>query len=125
MVTCTLVTSLCVHFVTICHLAHVLTFPFSLCPRAVEQSLADTRDAAQMMGMSSVTFFTDPLNPHERKRNGRTPVGLKNLGNTCWFSVVVQVMTTAALRREGRESSFYLISVVSHIIYALIIGPSL
>ena len=47
-----------------------------------------------MMGMSSTTFFTDPLNPHERKRHGKTPVGLKNLGNTCWFSVVVQVRAT-------------------------------
>ena len=124
MVTCTLVTSVCVHFVTISHFVHVLPFPFSLCPRAVEQSLADTRDAAQMMGMSSITFFTDPLNPHERKRNGRTPVGLKNLGNTCWFSVVVQVMTTA-LRREAGESRLYLISAVSHIICALIIDQSL
>ena len=64
----------------------------------MEQSLAETREAAQMMGMSSVTFFTDPLNPHERKRRGKTPVGLKNLGNTCWFSVVVQVKDDATLR---------------------------
>ena len=69
--------------------------------RAVEQSLADTREAAQMMGMSSTTFFTDPLNPHERKRLGRTPVGLKNLGNTCWFSVVVQVRATLHGRGGG------------------------
>jgi len=36
-------------------------------------------------------WFVDPLNPHERKRNGRRPVGLKNVGNTCWFSAVIQV----------------------------------
>jgi ubiquitin C-terminal hydrolase len=36
-------------------------------------------------------LFTDPLNPHERIRQGDTPVGLKNVGNTCWFSAVIQV----------------------------------
>jgi len=36
-------------------------------------------------------WFVDPLNPHERKRTGRWPVGLKNVGNTCWFSAVIQV----------------------------------
>lgn len=82
--------SFCVHFVWIL-CACVNTLSLITLPRAVEQSLADTREAAQMMGMSSVTFFTDPLNPHERQRHGKTPVGLKNLGNTCWFSVVVQV----------------------------------
>ena len=33
----------------------------------------------------------DPLNPHERKRSGEIPVGFKNIGNTCWFSSVIQV----------------------------------
>ena len=36
-------------------------------------------------------WFVDPLNPHERKRKEDWPVGLKNVGNTCWFSAVIQV----------------------------------
>ena len=35
-------------------------------------------------------IWEDPLNPHERERDGFWPVGLKNVGNTCWFSAVVQ-----------------------------------
>eukprot|EP00096_Caligus_rogercresseyi_P008978 TRINITY_DN2961_c0_g1_i1.p1 TRINITY_DN2961_c0_g1~~TRINITY_DN2961_c0_g1_i1.p1 ORF type:complete len:978 (+),score=374.96 TRINITY_DN2961_c0_g1_i1:116-2935(+) len=34
--------------------------------------------------------WEDPLNPHDRKRNGVWPVGLKNVGQTCWFSAVIQ-----------------------------------
>ncbi|XP_068096892.1 ubiquitin carboxyl-terminal hydrolase 28 isoform X2 [Hyperolius riggenbachi] len=29
-------------------------------------------------------------NPNERRRNDDWPVGLKNIGNTCWFSAVIQ-----------------------------------
>ena len=43
------------------------------------------------MGMPVASVFVDPLNPHERKRERDMPVGLKNIGNTCWFSAVIQV----------------------------------
>ncbi|XP_067826999.1 ubiquitin carboxyl-terminal hydrolase 28 isoform X2 [Heptranchias perlo] len=32
----------------------------------------------------------DSPNPHDRKREDKWPVGLKNVGNTCWFSAVIQ-----------------------------------
>ncbi|XP_060703042.1 ubiquitin carboxyl-terminal hydrolase 28 isoform X2 [Hemiscyllium ocellatum] len=32
----------------------------------------------------------DSPNPHDRKREDNWPVGLKNVGNTCWFSAVIQ-----------------------------------
>ncbi|KAJ8414630.1 hypothetical protein AAFF_G00038320 [Aldrovandia affinis] len=34
--------------------------------------------------------WSDSPNPHERKRQDACPVGLKNVGNTCWFSAVIQ-----------------------------------
>jgi len=32
----------------------------------------------------------DSQNPHDRQREGDWPVGLKNVGQTCWFSAVIQ-----------------------------------
>jgi len=32
----------------------------------------------------------DSQNPHDRQRDGQWPVGLKNVGQTCWFSAVIQ-----------------------------------
>ncbi|XP_075695856.1 ubiquitin carboxyl-terminal hydrolase 28 isoform X2 [Rhinoderma darwinii] len=32
----------------------------------------------------------DVPNPNDLRRNGDWPVGLKNIGNTCWFSAVIQ-----------------------------------
>jgi ubiquitin carboxyl-terminal hydrolase 25/28 len=58
--------------------------------RALEESLAANREMAQRGRVDSWMLFTDPLNPHERIRQGDTPVGLKNVGNTCWFSAVIQ-----------------------------------
>ena len=43
------------------------------------------------MSKPVLALFQDPKNPHKRKRVGNTPVGLKNIGNTCWFSAVIQV----------------------------------
>uniref|UniRef100_A0A8C1ZH20 Ubiquitin carboxyl-terminal hydrolase n=1 Tax=Cyprinus carpio TaxID=7962 RepID=A0A8C1ZH20_CYPCA len=34
--------------------------------------------------------WSDSPNPHDRKRQDNCPVGLKNVGNTCWFSAVIQ-----------------------------------
>ena len=43
------------------------------------------------MSKPVLALFQDPKNPHKRRRVGQTPVGLKNIGNTCWFSAVIQV----------------------------------
>lgn len=57
--------------------------------RALEASLADNQSNMKRLGMSYTSY--EPLNPHERKREGLAPVGLKNIGNTCWFASVIQV----------------------------------
>lgn len=58
--------------------------------KAVEESLAESKQAAHLMGFTSTSYFTDPLNPHEKRRQEQLPVGIKNLGNTCWFNVAIQ-----------------------------------
>ncbi|EDO33614.1 predicted protein [Nematostella vectensis] len=49
-------------------------------------------------------MFVDPVNPYDRKRVEGTPVGFKNVGNTCWFSAVIQVL------RRGNSSSITILA---------------
>lgn len=60
--------------------------------RALEASLKETSSKSSGGVLGSSSWFTrDPSNPHERKRlSSDAPVGLKNVGNTCWFAAVVQ-----------------------------------
>ncbi|XP_077483445.1 ubiquitin carboxyl-terminal hydrolase 25-like isoform X2 [Amblyomma americanum] len=51
--------------------------------RALEQSLGGKRKRG-------ADAWLDPANPYERRRQGDWPVGIKNVGNTCWFSAVIQ-----------------------------------
>ena len=56
--------------------------------RALEASLAEHTGGYGKRRKDG--SWADPLNPHDRERNGIWPVGLKNVGQTCWFSAVIQ-----------------------------------
>ncbi|CAI9737234.1 ubiquitin carboxyl-terminal hydrolase 25 isoform X4 [Octopus vulgaris] len=56
--------------------------------RVLEASLAESKSGTKRK--RSDLWFVDPLNPHLRERENWCPVGLKNVGNTCWFSALIQ-----------------------------------
>ncbi|XP_067084770.1 ubiquitin carboxyl-terminal hydrolase 25 isoform X3 [Osmerus mordax] len=55
--------------------------------RVLEASIAENKASLKR---THTEAWSDSPNPHDRKRTDNCPVGLKNVGNTCWFSAVIQ-----------------------------------
>ncbi|KAM8770170.1 LOW QUALITY PROTEIN: ubiquitin carboxyl-terminal hydrolase 25 [Rhynchonycteris naso] len=55
--------------------------------RVLEASIAENKACLKR---TPTEVWRDSRNPYDRKRQDRSPVGLKNVGNTCWFSAVIQ-----------------------------------
>uniref|UniRef100_A0A673N976 Ubiquitin carboxyl-terminal hydrolase 25 n=1 Tax=Sinocyclocheilus rhinocerous TaxID=307959 RepID=A0A673N976_9TELE len=53
----------------------------------LEASIAENKASLKR---THTEVWSDSPNPHDRKRQENCPVGLKNVGNTCWFSAVIQ-----------------------------------
>uniref|UniRef100_A0A8C0HPI7 Ubiquitin carboxyl-terminal hydrolase n=1 Tax=Buteo japonicus TaxID=224669 RepID=A0A8C0HPI7_9AVES len=58
----------------------------SSCP-VLEASIAENKASLKR---THPEVWSDSPNPYDRKRQDNCPVGLKNVGNTCWFSAVIQ-----------------------------------
>lgn len=57
--------------------------------RVLEASIAENKASLKR---THPEVWSDSPNPYDRKRQDNCPVGLKNVGNTCWFSAVIQVI---------------------------------
>uniref|UniRef100_A0A8B9VZM1 ubiquitinyl hydrolase 1 n=1 Tax=Bos mutus grunniens TaxID=30521 RepID=A0A8B9VZM1_BOSMU len=55
--------------------------------RVLEASIAENKACLKR---TPTEIWRDSRNPYDRKRQDKAPVGLKNVGNTCWFSAVIQ-----------------------------------
>ncbi|KAM7181856.1 ubiquitin carboxyl-terminal hydrolase 25 isoform 5-T6 [Macrochelys suwanniensis] len=55
--------------------------------RVLEASIAENKASLKR---THPEVWSDSPNPYDRKRQDSCPVGLKNVGNTCWFSAVIQ-----------------------------------
>ncbi|NXO31011.1 UBP25 hydrolase, partial [Cisticola juncidis] len=55
--------------------------------RVLEASIAENKASLKR---THPEVWSDSPNPYDRKRQDNCPVGLKNVGNTCWFSAVIQ-----------------------------------
>ena len=68
---------------------YVFQHAYLLLYRALEASIQDNKRHGYPSRLA------DPLNPNDRRRVPDHGVGLKNIGNTCWFSAVIQVRYTS------------------------------
>lgn len=68
--------------------------------RVLEASLAENKSGLKRKRGDPWVRFVDPVNPYERQRLDGCPVGLKNVGNTCWFSAVIQVCISICYYRH-------------------------
>uniref|UniRef100_A0A8C5TCR5 Ubiquitin carboxyl-terminal hydrolase n=1 Tax=Malurus cyaneus samueli TaxID=2593467 RepID=A0A8C5TCR5_9PASS len=76
----------CFFFLGVC--VFFLTFFPSFCSqRVLEASIAENKASLKR---THPEVWSDSPNPYDRKRQDNCPVGLKNVGNTCWFSAVIQ-----------------------------------
>ncbi|XP_054830935.1 ubiquitin carboxyl-terminal hydrolase 25 isoform X3 [Eublepharis macularius] len=55
--------------------------------RVLEASIAENKASLKR---THPEVWSDSPNPYDRQRQDNCPVGLKNVGNTCWFSAVIQ-----------------------------------
>ncbi|XP_073441396.1 ubiquitin carboxyl-terminal hydrolase 28 [Dendrobates tinctorius] len=55
--------------------------------RSIELSILDNKNRSKR---KRCEVWGDVPNPNDMRRRGDWPVGLKNIGNTCWFSAVIQ-----------------------------------
>lgn len=72
------------------------------CLRVLEASIAENKACLKR---TPTEIWRDSRNPYDRKRQDKAPVGLKNVGNTCWFSAVIQVRIFTKILLGGHDSS--------------------
>ncbi|VDK45283.1 unnamed protein product [Anisakis simplex] len=60
--------------------------------KAYSSTCLENREEQDNIPGFSPIAQSDPENPHERRRYELAPVGLKNMGNSCWFNVVSQTL---------------------------------
>ncbi len=93
--------------------------------RVLEASLIESRGGNKRKRGNIWQSFIDPENPHERKRKEGLPVGLKNVGNTCWFSAVIQVnwnMAKFFLHHINALNTLKNFSLSHNFFYLLLLG---
>uniref|UniRef100_A0A803Y2P6 Ubiquitin carboxyl-terminal hydrolase n=1 Tax=Meleagris gallopavo TaxID=9103 RepID=A0A803Y2P6_MELGA len=75
------------YYISFFALAHFFFSPSFCSQRVLEASIAENKASLKR---THPEVWSDSPNPYDRKRQDNCPVGLKNVGNTCWFSAVIQ-----------------------------------